>query len=374
MKIRRYMANNMQEAIQKVKIDLGTDAVILNTRKVKRPGFFSFLRTPLVEVLASVEEEENEVRTLADVANPKVEELENKVKNMENMLDKIYQQMSEMQRNASNNSNVNFNQEDTTSKIYKVFVDNMKQNDVEDSVIDEILKSLKEQGIDNNSNVNEVFAILKKELINRLGVSEEIKVDNSKPKVIIFLGPTGVGKTTTLAKIAANFMIKEGKKVGLITADTYRIAAVEQLKTYSEIMGTPITVIYSPKEMKDAIKKNSDADLILIDTPGKSHRNKKHFDEIKEIYKSAEPDETYLLISATTKPKDCKDIINAYSFANNYKLIFTKVDETSSLGVLLNVREFTGKPLSYVTTGQSVPDDIEIADVESISKKLLGNS
>ena len=374
MKIRRYMANNMQEAINKVKIDLGTDAVILNTRKVKRPGLFSFLRAPLIEVLASVEEEENEVRTLADVANPKVEELENKVKNMEGMLDKIYQQMSEMQRNSSNNASSNAKQEDTTSKIYKVFVDNMKQNDVEDAVIDEILKSLKEQGIDNNSNVNEVFAIFKKELVNRLGVSEQIKVDNSKPKVIIFLGPTGVGKTTTLAKIAANFMIKEGKKVGLITADTYRIAAVEQLKTYSEIMGTPITVIYSPKEMKDAIKKNSDAELILIDTPGKSHRNKKHFDEIKEIYRAAEPDETYLLISATTKPKDCKDIINAYSFVDNYKLIFTKVDETSSLGVLLNVRELTGKPLSYVTTGQSVPDDIEIADVESISKKLLGNS
>lgn len=373
MKIRRYMANNMQEAIQKVKADLGSDAVILNTRKVKRPGFLSFLRAPLIEVLASVEEEENEVRTLADVTNPKVEELESKVKSMEDMLDKIYRQMSDMQKNSATLSSSN-PKEDTTSRIYKVFIDNMKQNDVEDAVIDEILKSLKEQGIDNNSNVNEVFAIFKKELVKRLGNSEEIKVDNSKPKVIMFLGPTGVGKTTTLAKIAANFMIKEGKKVGLITADTYRIAAVEQLKTYSEIMGTPITVIYSPKEMPDAIKKNSDAELILIDTPGKSHKNKKHFDEIKEIYKAAEPDETYLLISATTKPKDCKEIIDAYGFVNNYKLIFTKVDETSSLGVLLNVRELTGKPLSYVTTGQSVPDDIEIADVENISKKLLGNS
>ena len=377
MKIRRYMANNMQEAIQKVKMDLGSDAVILNTRKVKRPGFLSFLRTPLVEVLASVEEEENEAKVLKEVSNPKVDELEDKVKGLETMLDKIYQQMSDMQKNASNNTinnPVNMEKQDTTSRIYKVFIDHMRQNDVEETVIDEILKSLKEQGIDSNSNVNEVFAIFKKELIKRLGASEEIKVDTGKPKVIMFLGPTGVGKTTTLAKIAANFMIKEGKKVGLITADTYRIAAVEQLKTYSEIMGTPITVIYSPKEMKDAIKKNSESQLILIDTPGKSHKNKKHFDEIKEIYKAAEPDETYLLISATTKLKDCKEIIDAYGFIDNYKLIFTKIDETSSLGVLLNVREFTGKPLSYVTTGQSVPDDIEIADIETISKKLLGNS
>ena len=374
MKIRRYMANNMQEALLKVKMDLGNDAVILNTRKVKRPGFFSFLRTPLVEILASLEEDENEVKSIQNIPNPKVDELENKVKSMEMMLDKIYKQMSSP---SFQNAPVTPQEEKEPgySRIYKVFIDNMRQNDVEEDVINEILDSLKKQGIDNNSNVNEAFSIFQKEIIKRLGASEEITVENQKkPKVIIFLGPTGVGKTTTLAKIAANFIIKEKKKVGLITADTYRIAAVEQLKTYSEIMGTPITVIYSPKEMKDAIKKHAEDDLVLIDTPGKSHKNKKHFDEIKEIVKNSEPDEAYLLISATTKMKDCKDIIEAYSFLENYKLIFTKIDETSSLGVVLNVKEITGKSLSYFTTGQSVPDDIEIADVENLSKKLLGNS
>ena len=374
MKIRRYMANNMQEALLKVKMDLGNDAVILNTRKVKRPGFFSFLRTPLVEILASLEEDENEVKNIQNIPNPKVDELENKVKSMEMMLDKIYKQMSSPSF-QNEPANPQEEKEPGYSRIYKVFIDNMRQNDVEEDVINEILDSLKKQGIDNNSNVNEAFSIFQKEIIKRLGASEEITVENQKkPKVIIFLGPTGVGKTTTLAKIAANFIIKEKKKVGLITADTYRIAAVEQLKTYSEIMGTPITVIYSPKEMKDAIKKHAEDDLVLIDTPGKSHKNKKHFDEIKEIVKNAEPDEAYLLISATTKMKDCKDIIEAYSFLENYKLIFTKIDETSSLGVVLNVKEITGKSLSYFTTGQSVPDDIEIADVENLSKKLLGNS
>ena len=131
------MANNMQEAIQKVKMDLGTDAVILNTRKVKRPGLFSFLRSPLIEVLASVEEEENEINTIKEVTNPKVEELENKVKGLETMLDKIYQQMSDMQKNSYTNS-IKAEKEDTTSRIYKVFIDNMKQNDVDESVIDEI--------------------------------------------------------------------------------------------------------------------------------------------------------------------------------------------------------------------------------------------
>ena len=369
------MANNMQEALLKVKMDLGSDAVILNTRKVKRPGFLSFLRAPLIEILASLEEEENETKVVQEVNNPKVDELENKVKSMELMLDKIYKQMSSNSFQNSQNNIALAEKDPGYSRIYNVFIDNMRQNDVDEKIIKEILDSLKKQGIDNNSSVNEAFSVFQRELIKRLGASEEIVVENQKkPKVIIFLGPTGVGKTTTLAKIAANFIIKEKKKVGLITADTYRIAAVEQLKTYSEIMGTAVTVIYSPKEMKDAIKKHEEDDLVLIDTPGKSHKNKKHFDEIKEIVKNAEPDEAYLLISATTKMKDCKDIIDAYSFLENYKLIFTKVDETSSLGVVLNVKEITGKSLSYLTTGQSVPDDIEIADVENLSKKLLGNS
>ncbi|MBP3284108.1 MAG: flagellar biosynthesis protein FlhF [Clostridia bacterium] len=373
MKIRRYIANNMQEALLKVKMDLGPDAVILNTRKMKRPGMFSFLRSPLIEVLASLEEEENEGKEIVEASNAKVEQLENKVHNMEEMLAKIYKQMSE--RPVESVKSTGEKNSSDSSNIYHVFVDNMRQNDVEESVISDIVQALRQKGIDNNSSMNEAFSIFQKELISRLGVSQGIvPEENKKPKVIMFLGPTGVGKTTTLAKLAANFMIKEKKKVGMITADTYRIAAVEQLKTYSEIMGTSITVIYSPKEMKDAIKKHSEDDLILIDTPGKSHKNKKHFDEIKEIVRAAEPDETYLLISATTKMKDCREIIKAYSFIDNYKLIFTKIDETSSLGVVLNVKEITGKPLSYVTTGQSVPDDIEMIDVENLSKKLLGNS
>lgn len=365
MKIRRYMASNEQEAYLKVKMDLGQEAVILNMRKIKRKGWLSFLKPPLVEVLASLDEEEDLKKN--EVDDGKINALESKVKDMEGMLDKICKQMSEKL--------VAVESIDKTEKIYDVIIENMRQNDVDEEVIDDIVEDLKKQGLDENSNVNEIFMMFRKEIIRKLNQSSSITVDDSKkPKVIMFLGPTGVGKTTTLAKIAANFMIREKKKVGLITADTYRIAAVEQLRTYSEIMGAPVTVIYSPNEMKDAIKKNEDADLILIDTPGKSHKNKKHFDEIKELVSHADADEIYLLISAGTKMKDCNEIIKSYSFIKDYKLIFTKVDETESLGIVLNVVNSTGKRLSYFTTGQSVPDDIEVINVDQLSKKLLGNS
>ena len=365
MKIRRYMASNEQEAYLKVKMDLGNEAVILNMRKIKRKGWLNFFKPPLVEVLASLDEEEDIKKT--EVDEEKISSLENKVKDMEGMLDKICKQMSEKL--------VAVESIDKTEKIYDVIIENMKQNDVDDEVINDIVESLKKQGLEENSNVNEIFMMFRKEIIRKLNQSSSITVeDGKKPKVIMFLGPTGVGKTTTLAKIAANFMIREKKKVGLITADTYRIAAVEQLKTYSEIMGAPVTVIYSPNEIKDAIKKNEESDLILIDTPGKSHKNKKHFDEIKDLVAHANADEIYLLISASTKMKDCREILKAYSFMKDYKLIFTKVDETESLGIVLNVVNSTGKRLSYFTTGQSVPDDIEVINVDQLSKKLLGNS
>ena len=368
MKIRRYMAANMQEALLKVKMDLGSEAVILNTRKVKRQGFLKFLKPPLIEILASLDEEEEPKKV--EIDDSKIHDLENKVKDMEGMLDKICRQMSEKLVQVETIDKVG-----RTEKIYDVIIENMRQNDVDEATINDIVESLKKQGLDESSNVNEIFMMFRKEIIRKLNQSSSITVDESKkPKVIMFLGPTGVGKTTTLAKIAANFMIREKKKVGLITADTYRIAAVEQLKTYSEIMGAPVTVIYSPNEMKEAINKNSEADLILIDTPGKSHKNQKHFDEIKDLVKYAEADEIYLLISASTKMKDCNEILKAYGFIKDYKLIFTKVDETESLGIVLNVVNSTGKRLSYFTTGQSVPDDIEVINVDQLSKKLLGNS
>jgi len=187
----------------------------------------------------------------------------------------------------------------------------------------------------------------------------------------MFLGPTGVGKTTTLAKIAARLSLVENKKIGLITADTYRIAAVEQLKTYSEILGIPLEVIYEASELQEAIEKFKDKDYILIDTAGRSHKSKELKSDYDDLVRYLKDVKIYLVMSMTTSFKDLKSIIDSYGFLKEYRLLFTKLDEATSYGNILNLKVLTGKPLSYFTIGQSVPDDIEVADKERIIQYIF---
>ncbi|TYQ13177.1 UNVERIFIED_CONTAM: flagellar biosynthesis protein FlhF [Acetivibrio alkalicellulosi] len=388
MKIRRYIGKDTQEAILKVKMDLGNEAVILNTRKVRQKGFFKILSKPMVEVLAAIDEyhspkakkvnynnekniEENNVifKSKSDEKEEKITSLENKVKSMETILQKIYQQVQKPAEKTEAASKVEYQ----NSKVIELFYNNLKKNEVDEGIIKELLHKVKE-GSNSNASVNDTARVLYNLISCTLGKPNTIKLrDDGKPTVIIFVGPTGVGKTTTLAKIAANFSLNHKKNVGLITADTYRIAAVDQLKTYAEILGMPVEVIYSLNEIKSAIENYKDKDVILIDTAGRSYRNKPQFNELKTLIEASGSDEIFLVLSTTTGVSNCREIINSYNFLGNYKLIFTKLDETPSLGIILNARQYTNKCLSYVTTGQNVPDDIETANIDKITKNLLGS-
>mgnify|MGYP001810154869 CR=1 FL=1 len=206
-----------------------------------------------------------------------------------------------------------------------------------------------------------------------LGEPETIRLRaDGKPTVVAFIGPTGVGKTTTLAKIAADFTLSKGKRVGLVTADTYRIAAVEQLKTYAEILNLPVTVAYSPTDIRAAVETHRDKDLVLIDTAGRSHRNRQQFDELRQLLTAIETDEVYLVLSVNTGRAACQEILEHYTFMKDYRLLFTKLDEAPVPGIIFNARLRTGKPISYVTAGQSVPDDLEIANPKQLAACLAG--
>ena len=184
-----------------------------------------------------------------------------------------------------------------------------------------------------------------------------------------------MGKTTTIAKIASKYKVEHDRKVAFFTADTYRIAATEQLRVYANILDAPMSIIYSPEEMNEAIAGAADSDLIFVDTAGFSHRNEEQRNDIKKLIDSVSTEyekEVYLVLSATTKYKDLLEITKSYHKISDYKLIFTKLDETSTYGNILNVKLYSGADLSYVTNGQNVPDDIEIFDTQKIVKQLLG--
>ncbi len=203
--------------------------------------------------------------------------------------------------------------------------------------------------------------------------NEEIKLEQNQ-KVISFVGPTGVGKTTTMAKIAAHFAVDQNKDVGLITADTYRIAAVEQLQTYSKIIDIPFAVCYSSSKLEEMIKGQfRNCDLVLIDTPGSSWKDQPQIGRLNDFVDHSFIDEVHLLLSLNTKSSDLRNIITKFSELEPDKALLTKLDETSSYGDIINIKENYKLPISYLTCGQDVPEDFEIADSEQIYKYLFGD-
>lgn len=255
--------------------------------------------------------------------------------------------------------------------IYNKLIDNEVDSRFADEIIGEIESSLKKE-----SNLDSILSAVYQKIILKLGKPRTITMGD-KPKVIFFIGPTGVGKTTTIAKIASSFKIEKDAKVAFITADTYRIAAVEQLNTYASIIDCPVSVVYSVEDMNKSLTEYKDYDLILVDTAGRSHKAEEQMDELKAFIEEValreeEFDfESYLTLSLTTKYKDLKSIADKYDDVD-YAVIFTKLDETCSLGNILNVRMLTDRPLSYTTSGQNVPDDIEVINEQGVAKQLLG--
>lgn len=212
---------------------------------------------------------------------------------------------------------------------------------------------------------------LKSYLTQTVSFSSGIELVGNGARIAALIGPTGVGKTTTLAKIAARFVLDQGISAALITADTYRISAVEQLKTYSDILGLPLEIVYSPSELRLAIRKYEKKQLILIDTAGRSQHNEYQMKELQELLKTNSRIEKHLVISSTTKESDALDILEKFSACKPDRIIFTKTDETMSSGIILNMLHKRGIALSYLANGQSVPDDIFPADAESLADVLL---
>lgn len=374
MKVKRYIGHTVQETMQKVKDEMGKDALILSTRKVRQKGIMGWFKRPLIEVVAAADEsrEENFIprRVMSasatsyallgrqDDTSRVLEKLEAQIANMEEMLDKLTSSFKALEGPAD----LNIRQE------YIPYYEMLVKNEVNEDIAKEIIQKA---GLLHERSSADFKRCLEQVLMERIGPSRPLEVSPGRRKVVVFVGPTGVGKTTSLAKLAAIFSIQKQMRVGLITADTYRIAAVDQLKIYAEIMELPLSIVYSPREVVDALEEHNDKDVVFIDTAGKSIRDRAQEKEILELISLSKADEVYLVLSCNTSYSGCLNIIRSYSFLPDYKLLFTKVDEASSYGIILNCRHISGRPLSYIATGQSVPDDIEVADPNKLLSCIM---
>ena len=193
----------------------------------------------------------------------------------------------------------------------------------------------------------------------------------NRPRVVALVGPTGVGKTTTIAKLAANFRLLQNKQVALITNDTYRVAAVEQLRTYGDLIRIPIEVVQTPQAMREAIARNVGVDLVLIDTAGRSPSHPMHLQELRSFLDLPIPREVHLVLSSTTNRANLERIVDAFDPVAPDRLLFTKIDETVTFGAMLGLAAQVGKPLSYLTTGQNVPQDIQVAERDAVVRLML---
>lgn len=247
----------------------------------------------------------------------------------------------------------------------------LRQQEVAEPIIDNIVRSVTADCLLADRNSEEAKQGLTAYLEQNLTINAGLDIRARRRKIAALIGPTGVGKTTTLAKIAAQCVLEKGITAALITADTYRISAVEQLKTYADILGLPIEIVYNAKELKEAIQKFRTKQLILIDTAGRSQYNRRQMQELKEMLAVNPNIEKHLVISATTKEQDARDIVEQFSVCKPDKLIFTKTDETRSLGMLVNMTHQKNIGISFFTTGQSVPDDIVEADARKLAELFL---
>ncbi|MBQ2901958.1 MAG: flagellar biosynthesis protein FlhF [Agathobacter sp.] len=256
----------------------------------------------------------------------------------------------------------------------RMIYNTLLKNEVNEKYINQVLDEV-EKFIRPGNNVDMILPNIYQKLVLKFGQPKTIELSGKKPNVVFFIGPTGVGKTTTIAKIASKYKVEYNRKVAFITADTYRIAATEQLRVYANILDAPMSIVYSVEDINEAIEKYQDYDLIFVDTAGFSHKNEQQRNDTKRLLEGVKEEyrkEVYLVLSATTKYNDLLDIVDIYNEISSYKLIFTKLDETSSYGNLLNIKLYADADLSYVTIGQNVPDDIEVFDTQKIVKQLLG--
>jgi len=296
-------------------------------------------------------------------------------KDLEERLSSLQDLLEKQMQSAKLEKEEKEEKENTSQVYFDMIKSKLLDNEMEENYIDQILDDIS-GNLKKNANLDSILAGVYQKIVLKIGQPHLIDLKTKRTKYVFFIGPTGVGKTTTIAKIASTLKLTKNTKVALITSDTYRIAAVEQLRTYANILGIPLQVVYSAEDMENAIEELREYDMVFVDTAGRSHNNPEQREDIQKLLETVDEAnrEVYLVLSATTKYRDLVKISTTYAEMTKYSLIFTKLDETDTIGNLYNIHMLTGAPLSYTTCGQNVPDDIGKIDAQNIAKQLLGGN
>ncbi|MBR2185983.1 MAG: flagellar biosynthesis protein FlhF [Lachnospiraceae bacterium] len=431
MIIKKFVAKTEEEATRAAKSEMGEGVVVMNVRTVKPGGFFGFFKSAQVEVTAAIEEvsdkpasgvkpaslpsyrstekkhtmslekeggtsgnEEKKDDVMSDLdlsivrdAARKIDEGESgdpgkdsskaiseKLDSIHSLIEKqIKGEQGETSEGDEEGKEKN-GESDEISRFLSLISDTLKDNEVEEKYVNSIVeeaRQLRKPGV----SIDYMLSGIYQRLILKFGEAATIEKNASEPEAVFFLGPTGVGKTTTIAKIASRLVVQDKKRIALVTTDTYRVKAAEQLRTYADILNVPFRIVYVEEDMKSALSEFKNFDFVLVDTAGHSPKNdeqivnqKQFIDLTKEVMKI----NVYLVLSVTTKYRDLKNIADTYSRFTDYRLIFTKLDETTTLGNMLNLKLHTKADVSYVTNGQDVPDDMEVFDAQKTVRVLLG--
>ncbi len=401
MIIKKFQGKTKEDALEAAQKELGDGLVEMNVKTVKAKGILGWLKKTMVEVTVAKEEESEKYERMEAVKQEKQLQptpkpvppkdilpekapdilkepqngLEEKLDNLQNLIEK---QLSKQETKQGDEENNEDEEQDSADKgrinFLKLLYTKMTDNEIDEKYAHDIIEEI-DKNCKPDMNMDMMLSEIYQRMILKLGKPYVIEESSQGPKVVFFVGPTGVGKTTTIAKIASSYRVERKKKVALLTADTYRIAAAEQLRTYANILEVPFRVVYTSNEIETAIEDFKEYDYILVDTTGHSPNNEAQRESMGSLINSVKttaPKEVFLVLSASTKYRDLMNIADTYKEIADYKLIFTKVDETSTLGNIYNLKMYTGASLSYITCGQNVPDDIEYFNPQSTVKQLLG--
>lgn len=395
MKIKRFLARNMPEALNMVREDLGQDAVIILSRKVRGKGILGFLAPPLIEVTAALDENDKDApenspvnqkdarvitpinaggmpsiipvpeETASDNApavspvpqgdpRPENDPLRRELADVKRMLGRLLERQSPPAPEES---------------LQRQWQRLLNEADVGPAVTEQVLDRFRGNGAAPAKSLEESRDVV---LDGLREVLAPAYTDDRLKTVLVFVGPTGVGKTTTLAKLAAHLALIEQRRVAMVTIDTYRLGAVEQLRTYAEIMDLPLDVALTPDDLAQALARHAEADYILIDTAGRPSKNTEQVKELLGFLKVIDrPFDVLLVLSSNTKMRDLSRIAGDFQALDYSKLIFTKVDETETLGCIVNVVHEVGRPVVYITNGQNVPYDMHAVHPEKAARMIL---